>query len=56
MLIAPEGDMSRRRHVHTRCAAAAYEAGRLPTRDDWRRQSGEPGLFARIAARLWGPR
>jgi hypothetical protein len=59
VLIAPEGDMSRRRHAHTACAAAAHKAGRLPTRDEWRRQTrepSEPGLLARLAARLRGRR
>jgi len=35
VLIAPEGDMSRRRHAHTRCVLAERKAGRLPTRDEW---------------------
>lgn len=38
VLIAPEGDSSRRRHAHTDCVARAREAGRLLTYDDWRRQ------------------
>src|SRR5947209_13080661 len=37
VLIAPEGDASRRRHAHTRCALAARRAGRLPTREEWER-------------------
>jgi hypothetical protein len=54
VLIAPEGDTARRRHAHTACAVAARKQGRLPTRDEWRKASGEatPGLFARLAARL----
>ena len=32
-LIAPEGDVARRRHAHIECVAAA----RLPSYDDWRR-------------------
>jgi hypothetical protein len=35
VLIAPEGDMSRRRHAHTQCVLAERKAGRLPTRDEW---------------------
>ena len=31
VLIAPEGDTSRRRHAHTACVLAARKAGRLPT-------------------------
>jgi hypothetical protein len=48
-LIAPEGDMERRRHAHFECVAAA----RLPSYDDWRRtQPRRPGLFARLRERL----
>ena len=55
MLIAPEGDTSRRRHAHSRCVLAARKAGRLPTRDEWlRTQPREPGLLKRTVARLKG--
>jgi hypothetical protein len=37
VLIAPEGDSSRRRHAHADCVARAREAGRLLTYDDWRK-------------------
>jgi hypothetical protein len=48
-LIAPEGDMERRRHAHLECVAAA----RLPTYDDWRRtQPQPPSLVARLRERL----
>jgi hypothetical protein len=44
-LIAPEGDMERRRHAHVECVAAA----RLASYEDWRRtQPRRPGLFARL--------
>jgi Domain of unknown function (DUF4190) len=54
MLVIPEGDAGRRRHAHTRCAVAARNAGRLPSRDEWlkgvdakakaaRRSNGSPG-------------
>jgi hypothetical protein len=44
-LIAPEGDMERRRHAHVECVAAA----RLPSYEDWRRaQPRRPGVFARL--------
>jgi hypothetical protein len=54
VLIVPEGDSNRRRHAHTHCAMAARKAGRLPTRDEWRRATGQirPGPLARLAARL----
>ena len=35
-LIAPEGDVDRRRHAHPECVAAARSTGRLKTYDDWR--------------------
>jgi hypothetical protein len=37
VLIAPEGDSSRRRHAHTECVLAARKAGRLPSEEEWRR-------------------
>jgi hypothetical protein len=53
VLIVPDGDANRRRHAHTRCVAAARQAGRLPTRDEWRKASGQvrPGLIARLLRR-----
>jgi hypothetical protein len=36
VLIAPEGDMTHRRHAHVDCVRAARAAGRLPTSDEWR--------------------
>ena len=52
VLIAPEGDVERRRHAHTECAAAAHRAGKLPTYDDWRAtQPKRPGLLARLLRR-----
>jgi hypothetical protein len=48
-LIAPEGDVSRRRHAHTECVVAARRDGRLPTYDEWRAtQPRRPGLLARL--------
>jgi hypothetical protein len=53
MLVAPEGDSSRRRHAHTECVLAARKAGRLPTRDEWlQTQPGAPSLWRRLLARL----
>ena len=55
MLIAPEGDTSRRRHAHRECVEAARQAGRLPTYDEWRRtQPRPPGLLARLLHRHGG--
>jgi len=36
VVIAPEGDVNRRRHAHTECVAAARAAGAFRTYDDWR--------------------
>jgi hypothetical protein len=48
-LIAPEGDMNRRRHAHVECVARAG----LPSREDWlKTQPREPGLFARLFRRI----
>jgi hypothetical protein len=52
VLIAPEGDASKRRHAHTACVLAARRRGALPTREEWRKaQKGErdrPPLAARL--------
>ncbi len=51
VLIAPEGDASRRRHAHPECVMAARRDGRLATRQEWlASQPREPR--AGIAARL----
>lgn len=42
VLLMPEGDPSRRRHAHTDCVLAEREAGRLPTREEWRRSQPGP--------------
>jgi hypothetical protein len=49
MLIAPEGDTSRRRHAHTACVLRARQAGRLPTRDEWQ---PSPSIRERIGGLL----
>ena len=52
VLIAPEGDMSRRRHAHTECVVAARRAGRLPARDEWLATQGpRPSLLSRLLRR-----
>jgi hypothetical protein len=53
-LIAPEGDGERRRHAHTACVVREHEAGRLPTRDEWRAsqpRAGRRGLLRRLGLR-----
>jgi hypothetical protein len=39
-LVAPEGDVSKRRHAHLECVTAARRRGELPTEDEWRAASG----------------
>jgi hypothetical protein len=52
VLIAPEGDTSRRRHAHAECAQAAREQGRLPSESEWRKtQPRRPSLLARLLRR-----
>ena len=42
VLIAPEGDMNRRRHAHSECVEAARRQGRLPLRSEWQSQQPKP--------------
>ena len=52
ILIAPEGDTSRRRHAHTACVAKAREQGRLVSYDEWRKtQPRGPSLWRRLLRR-----
>ena len=52
MLIAPEGDLSRRRHAHSECVVAARRSGRLPLLDEWRAtQPARPSLLRRWFSR-----
>lgn len=37
-LVAPEGDVSKRRHAHMECVAAERKAGRLTTEDEWKKK------------------
>jgi hypothetical protein len=65
MLVAPEGDVDRRRHAHTACALRERRAGRLRTEDEFRtRGSSVPsnslllgntvaGRVAAVLRRLW---
>jgi hypothetical protein len=53
MLIAPEGDATRRRHAHTDCVLAARRAGRLPTKEEWlKTQPRPPSAFKRVVDRV----
>jgi hypothetical protein len=49
MLIAPEGDTSRRRHAHTQCVINARKAGRLPSRDEWLKTQPRRTLRERLS-------
>ena len=56
MLIAPEGDSSRRRHAHAECVMRARRAGRLPSRDEWlATQPRSAGPLRRALERLRRP-
>ena len=49
LVIAPEGDVDRRRHAHIECVAAARKRGAFRTEDDWRKsQPRRPGLLSRL--------
>ncbi|MFL5823030.1 MAG: hypothetical protein ACJ764_06280 [Solirubrobacteraceae bacterium] len=55
MLMAPEGDSSRRRHAHTACVLRARQQGRVRTREEWlRTQPTPPSLWQRARAALRG--
>jgi hypothetical protein len=52
VLIAPEGDLERRRHAHRECVEAARAAGRMPSIDEWRAtQPRPPSLLSRLLRR-----
>ena len=42
VLIAPEGNMDRRRHAHRECVEAARREGRLPLRSEWQALQPKP--------------
>jgi hypothetical protein len=51
-LIAPEGDVDRRRHAHIECVRAARAAGTFKTFDDWlAEQPRQPGWLSRLFRR-----
>lgn len=47
VLLAPEGDVSKRRHAHTDCVLAARERGELTLEDEWRREQPRQSRFRR---------
>jgi hypothetical protein len=55
MLIAPEGDVRRRRHAHSDCVLAARRRGQLRLREDWlATQPRPPSPWRRLIDRLKG--
>jgi hypothetical protein len=42
VLIAPEGDGTRRRHAHRECVLAVRAVGQLPLEDEWRASQAQP--------------
>jgi hypothetical protein len=50
MLIAPEGDTTKRRHAHTECVLQARRTGRLRTRDEWLKTQPRRTLRGRLAS------
>ncbi len=51
VLVAPEGDASRRRHAHTECVLSARGRGELATRDEWQAGRRPPGVLGRLLRR-----
>jgi hypothetical protein len=52
VLIRPLGQGTDRRHAHTQCTLRERAAGRLPSRDEWRKaQPKRPGWLARLFGR-----
>ena len=49
VLLFPEGDHSQRRHAHLDCVRRAREAGRLPSRSEWKKTRPRRGWFRRSA-------
>ena len=47
VLLFPEGDHSLRRHAHVECVRRAREAGRLPSRSEWKKAQPRRGWFRR---------
>ncbi|HEY7892649.1 MAG TPA: hypothetical protein VIC05_10630 [Solirubrobacteraceae bacterium] len=53
LLIAPEGDLARRRHAHTQCVLKARQRGELLLEDESAHgQPKPPKLWQRLLARL----
>lgn len=54
VLIAPEGDLERRRHAHPACVQAERARGGLLLKDEWEARSGagpRRGLLGRLLGR-----
>jgi hypothetical protein len=58
VVIAPEGDVDRRRHAHLSCVRAERAAGRFRLYDDVRSEPAQRALrrsLSKLARRLGGP-
>lgn len=51
LVIAPEGDVERRRHAHVDCVVAARKAGSFKTYDDWRETQPRRSFLSRYLRR-----
>jgi hypothetical protein len=40
VVVAPEGNVNRRRHAHPECVIREHHAGRFRTYDEWRAEVG----------------
>jgi hypothetical protein len=51
VVVAPEGDVERRRHAHAECVAAAHDRGTFRTYEEWRRTQPSRSLLDRLRRR-----
>jgi hypothetical protein len=51
VVVAPEGNVERRRHAHAECVAAAHERGAFTTYEEWRRMQPSRSLLDRLLRR-----
>ena len=51
LVIAPEGDVERRRHAHLDCVLAARKDGSFMTYDDWRATQPRRSFLSRYLRR-----
>jgi hypothetical protein len=51
LLVAPEGDVERRRHAHAECVAAERARGAFRTYDEWRGTQPSRSFLDRVFRR-----